>query len=44
MQGDLTKAQDIIKDIQPTQPEEYILRAVVAAAVGQVVVVVVVVV
>jgi len=34
-QDELTKAQDVIKDMQPNQPEEYILRAVVAAAVGQ---------
>jgi intraflagellar transport protein 56 len=34
-QDELLKAQDVIKDIQPTQPEEFILRAVVAAAVGQ---------
>ncbi|EKX51995.1 hypothetical protein GUITHDRAFT_157180 [Guillardia theta CCMP2712] len=34
-QGDLEHANDVIKDLEPTQPEEYILKAVVYASIGQ---------
>jgi hypothetical protein len=32
--GELTKAQETIKGLEPSKPEEYVLHAVVAAAVG----------
>ena len=34
-QGQFKEAQGVLKDLQPTQPDEFILRAVVSAAIGQ---------